>query len=194
MEQLDLPETQLLNALCTLMHYSRQVNLQKRGSKILYQTSRHRLLFFNHSSSSVFGLIDSDSRRQSIKKKKKILRAFLLIFTWMSRGQSHLKISNGTPCLSTKHGLPAELRGFIGGERQRTFYGPVPLWAETLSTSRRDLRGLDTLCALAGAWAAFVFPIKRLKQWIIAVGYCGCVQHRHHVSRCVCVCAHVILQ
>lgn len=117
MEQLDLPETQLLNALCTLMHYSRQVNLQKGGSKILYQTSRHRLLFFNHSSSSAFGLIDSDSRRQSIKKKQ-ILKAFLLIFTWMSRGQSHLKnLQRDTLFIDKTRVVPTKLGGFIGGER-----------------------------------------------------------------------------
>lgn len=66
---------------------------------------------------------------------------------------------------------------------------PFPTWAETLNASCWDLWGRGTLCALAGAWAAFVFPIKCLKQWIIAVGNCGCVQHkyRRHVSVCVCV-------
>lgn len=136
MEQLDLPKTELLNALCTLMHYSRQVNLKKGGLKILYQTSRHRLLFFYHSNSSAFGLIDSDSRRQSIKMKK-ILRAFLLIFIWMIRGQSHLKnLQWDTLFIDKTRVVPDKLGGFIGGERQHTFYGPVPLWVETLSTSR----------------------------------------------------------
>lgn len=70
--------------------------------------------------------------------------------------------------------------------RQMEVELPCSPVGESVNVSWWDLWGLDALCVLAGAWAAFVSPIKRLKQWMIAVGNCDCVQYkcRHCVRLC----------
>lgn len=73
--------------------------------------------------------------------------------------------------------------------RQMEVELPCSPVGESVNVSWWDLWGLDALCVLAGAWAAFVSPIKRLKQWMIAVGNCSCIQYkyRHCVRLCQCV-------
>lgn len=161
------------------MHYSRQVNLQ-RGKNIVSVLK----------APGVRGIIGSDSRKQSIKNV-----VLLLIFSQISCGQLHSEVFSGERCLVAHTlfiGEKSVMSPSLEGDRWRLngCVPLVPLWWETLNVSWWDLWGLNTLCALAAAWAAFVFPIKRLKQWMIAVGHCGRVQYKYKrcVSPCVCVC------
>lgn len=147
---------------------------------MLYQTLR-RCVFFPSYFNSPARLMGSNSRKQSIKNV-----VLLLIFSQISCGQLHSGVFSGERCLvahtlfiEEKSVMSPSLEALQGRQMEVEWlcFSCSPVAASgTLNASWWDLWGLDALCALAGAWAAFVFPIKRLKQWMIAVGNRGGVQ------------------
>lgn len=81
----------------------------------------------------------------------------LLIFSPISCG--------GRKLSRRETSLPGLLSGDVEVERS-----PPPRGDGPASVCWCDLRGLEALCVSARAWAAFVFPIKCLKQWTMARG------------------------
>lgn len=164
-------------------------------AKILCWIFRRRMcfcpfVFFFFYLHSPAGLIGSDLRKQSIKNV-----VLVLIFSQISCGQLHSAVFSGERCL-VAHTLFIEEKSVMSPSaealwgRQMEVEWPrssrSPGGGRALNLSWWDLQGLNTLCALAGAWAAFVFPIKCLKQWMIAVG--NCVQYKYRIAwACVCV-------
>lgn len=93
-ERFALPDTLLSNALCTFMHYSRHVNLEK-GQRCCIRPLGNECFFYSFYLNSPARLIGSNSRKRSIKKNV----VLLLIFSQISCGQLHSEVFSRERCL-----------------------------------------------------------------------------------------------
>ncbi len=85
---------QLSNALCTFMHYSRQVNLLRSKDIVSNLKATDVIFVCVFCLHSPAGLIVSDSRKRSIKNV-----VLLLIFSQISCGQLHSGVFSEELCL-----------------------------------------------------------------------------------------------